>query len=164
MADDLSFTISAKDQASAAVETVQKKIQDFGKDVAKMALGVAGPLALIQEGFAFAKNKIDEYKQSLIDAKNTAVELANASIAAGKALTPGQAFAKQESDFAKQEKETKAEEVTGKMAVKESLKLNRKDYIDEFIKINKLTGEEAENYKHMSNSKLTENEKFFAFV
>ena len=50
------------------------------------------------------------------------------------------------------------------MAVKESLKLNRKDYIDEFIKINKLTGEEAENYKHMSNSKLTENEKFFAFV
>lgn len=30
MADGLEFTISAKDQASKAVQTVQKKIQDLG--------------------------------------------------------------------------------------------------------------------------------------
>jgi len=69
MADDLSFTISANDQASKAVETVQKKIQDFGKDIAKMALGVAGPMALLQAGIGLAIDKYKEYQQAKIDAR-----------------------------------------------------------------------------------------------
>lgn len=68
MADDLSFTISAQDQASRAVETVQKKIQGFGSDVAKLALGVAGPMALLQAGIGYVTNKWSEYKQAQTDA------------------------------------------------------------------------------------------------
>jgi len=64
MADDLSFTISAQDQASRAVETVQKKIQAFGSDVAKLALGVVGPMALLQAGIGFVTEKWQEYKQA----------------------------------------------------------------------------------------------------
>lgn len=64
MADDLSFTISAQDQASRAVETVQKKIQAFGGDVAKLALGVVGPMALLQAGIGYVTQKWEEYKQA----------------------------------------------------------------------------------------------------
>ena len=64
MADDLSFTISAQDQASRAVETVQKKIQSFGGDVAKLALGVVGPMALLQAGIGYVTEKWQEYKQA----------------------------------------------------------------------------------------------------
>lgn len=68
MADDLSFTISAQDQASRAVETVQKKIQAFGGDVAKLALGVVGPMALLQAGIGYVTDKWNEYKQAQQDA------------------------------------------------------------------------------------------------
>ena len=68
MADDVSFTISASDQASKVVETVQKKIQDFGKDIAKLALGVAGPMAALQAGIGFVTDKWNEYKQAQQDA------------------------------------------------------------------------------------------------
>jgi len=68
MADDLSFTISAQDQASKAVETVQKKIQNFGHDVAKLALGVAGPMAALQAGIGFVTDKWTEYKKAQADA------------------------------------------------------------------------------------------------
>ena len=59
MANNLGFKITAEDQASRVVETVQNKVQNFGRDVAKMALGFAGPLALVQLGF----QKIGDYIQ-----------------------------------------------------------------------------------------------------
>jgi hypothetical protein len=68
MADDLSFTISAQDQASKAVETVQKKIQNFGSDIAKLALGVAGPMAALQAGIGYVSDKWTEYKKAQADA------------------------------------------------------------------------------------------------
>jgi hypothetical protein len=68
MADDLSFTISAEDQASKAVETVQKKIQSFGSDIAKLALGVAGPMAALQAGIGYVSDKWTEYKKAQADA------------------------------------------------------------------------------------------------
>ena len=68
MADDLSFTISASDQASKVVETVQKKIQNFGADVAKMALGFAGPMAALQAGIGYVSDKWAEYKKAQEDA------------------------------------------------------------------------------------------------
>lgn len=69
MADDLSFTISAEDQASRSIETVQKKIQGFGSDVAKLALGVVGPMALLQAGIGLVADKWNEYKQAQKDAE-----------------------------------------------------------------------------------------------
>lgn len=74
MADDISFTISAEDQASKVVDTVKNKINNFGTDIAKMALGIAGPMALVSLALGFIMKKVDEYKQSKIDAKNEAAK------------------------------------------------------------------------------------------
>jgi hypothetical protein len=63
MADDLSFTISAEDQASRTVDTVQKKIQGFGSDIAKMALGVVGPMALVTAGIGLVMDKWNKYQE-----------------------------------------------------------------------------------------------------
>jgi len=164
MADDLSFTISAEDQASRAVETVQKKIQNFGSDVAKMALGVAGPMALIGVGFDFVKSKIDEYKQSLVEAKNTILEMANASAAAGRALTPGEKFAKSAEDNAKITKQQEASRMYDKEAVKSEISSNRGNLVEEFLTTIKLTQEQRENYRSMSEDKLARDQKFFDFV
>ena len=164
MADDLSFTISAEDQASRAVETVQKKIQNFGSDVAKMALGVAGPMALIGVGFDFVKSKIDEYKQSLVEAKNTILEMANASAAAGRALTPGERFAKSAEDNAKITKQQEASRMYDKEAVKSEISSNRGNLVEEFLTTIKLTQEQRENYRSMSEDKLARDQKFFDFI
>jgi hypothetical protein len=164
MADDLSFTISAEDQASRAVETVQKKIQNFGSDVAKMALGVAGPMALIGVGFDFVKSKIDEYKQSLVEAKNAILEMANASAAAGRALTPGQAYAKSAEDNAKITKQQEASRMYDKEAVKSEISSNRGNLVEEFLKTIQLTNEQRENYRSMSEDKLARDQKFFDFI
>ena len=164
MEDDLSFTISAEDQASRAVETVQKKIQNFGSDVAKMALGVAGPMALIGVGFDFVKSKIDEYKQSLVEAKNTILEMANASAAAGRALTPGQAYAKSAEDNAKITKQQEASRMYDKEAVKSEISSNRGNLVEEFLKTIQLTNEQRENYRAMSDDKLARDQKFFDFI
>ena len=72
MADDLSFTISAEDQASKVVDTVKNKINSFGTDIAKMALGIAGPMALISAGLGFVMEKIQQYKQEKLDAQREA--------------------------------------------------------------------------------------------
>ena len=53
----LEFTISASDQASKVVTSVQNKIQNFGKDVGKSIAGVLGPMALV----GFAVSKVTEY-------------------------------------------------------------------------------------------------------
>ena len=53
----LEFTISASDQASKVVTSVQGKIQNFGKDVGKSIAGVLGPMALV----GFAVSKVTEY-------------------------------------------------------------------------------------------------------
>jgi len=164
MADDLSFTISAEDQASRAVETVQKKIQNFGTDVAKMALGVAGPMALIGVGFDYVKGKIDEYKQSLVEAKNTILEMANASAAAGRALTPGERFAKSAEDNAKITKQQEASRMYDKEAVKSEISSNRGNLVEEFLTTIKLTNEQRENYRSMSEDKLARDQKFFDFI
>jgi hypothetical protein len=74
MADDLSFTISAEDQASKVVDTVKAKLNNFGSDLAKMALGVAGPMALVSQAIGGIMRKIDEYKQAKIDAQNAAAK------------------------------------------------------------------------------------------
>jgi F0F1-type ATP synthase membrane subunit b/b' len=61
----LEFNISAKDQASAAVETVNKKIKDFGKDVAKSFLSFAAPLTLMQTGFSAIGDAIEDYNKRI---------------------------------------------------------------------------------------------------
>jgi colicin import membrane protein len=77
MANDMEFTISAKDQASRAVETVQKKLQSFGSDLAKMALGFAAPLALAQAAFSAIGDAIEEHKKKVQEAIDNTAELSN---------------------------------------------------------------------------------------
>ena len=77
MANDMEFTISAKDQASKAVETVKKKLQSFGSDLAKMALGFAAPLALAQAAFSAIGDAIEEHKKKVQEAIDNTAELNN---------------------------------------------------------------------------------------
>lgn len=77
MANDMEFTISAKDQASKAVETVKKKLQNFGSDLAKMALGFAAPLALAQAAFSAIGDAIEEHKKKVQEAIDNTAELSN---------------------------------------------------------------------------------------
>jgi len=86
MADDLSFTISAQDSASKAIETVQKKIQGFGSDVAKLALGVVGPMALLQAGIGYVTEKWQEYKQAQKDAFENGAAVTYNEVKAQEAL------------------------------------------------------------------------------
>jgi len=67
MSNDLSFTISARDQASKAVETVQKKIQNLGTDLAKGFLSFAAPLTLVQTGISMIGDAIAEQKKKVAD-------------------------------------------------------------------------------------------------
>jgi small-conductance mechanosensitive channel len=77
MANDMEFTISARDQASKAVETVKKKLQSFGSDVAKLALGFAAPLALAQAAFSAIGDAIEEHKKKVQEAIDNTAELSN---------------------------------------------------------------------------------------
>jgi len=127
MADDVSFTISASDQASKAVETVQKKIQNFGSDVAKLALGVVGPMALLQAGIGYVTEKWQEYKQAQTDAfengaKGTYDQLkaqTDLGMQLDKNLSILLAMAKIEIERAKNAEDIKAQE---DQAIKEFLK------------------------------------------
>lgn len=77
MANDMEFTISARDQASKAVETVQKKLKNFGSDLAKMALGFAAPLALAQMAFSAIGDAIEAHKKKVQEAIDNTAELTN---------------------------------------------------------------------------------------
>ena len=68
MAEGLEFTISAKDQASRAVQTVQNKIKDLGKDLAKGFLSFAAPLALVQSAIGFVTDAIEAQKKKVQEA------------------------------------------------------------------------------------------------
>jgi len=68
MADGLEFTISAKDQASKAVETVQNKIKNLGKDLAKGFLSFAAPLTLVQSAIGFVTDAIEAQKKKVQEA------------------------------------------------------------------------------------------------
>jgi hypothetical protein len=65
MSNDLSFTISARDQASRAVETVQKKIKNLGTDLAKGFLSFAAPLTLVHTGISMIGEAIEAQKKKV---------------------------------------------------------------------------------------------------
>ncbi len=77
MSNSLEFSINAKDNTSKVVDTVNKKINSFGTDLAKMALGVAGPMALVQMGISAIGSAIEEYKQKVAEAIKFGAELPN---------------------------------------------------------------------------------------
>jgi hypothetical protein len=75
MSTGLEFNITARDQASKAVETINKKIKSFGADVAKSFLSFAAPLALMQSGIGFVTDKIAEYNARMEAAIDNASKL-----------------------------------------------------------------------------------------
>jgi hypothetical protein len=81
--NELNFTISAKDQASAAVDTVNKKIQSLGKDIAKNALTIASPIALVSAGFDYVANKVAEYNKKVEEAAEKTAGIGAAARDAG---------------------------------------------------------------------------------
>ena len=77
MSNSLEFSINARDNTSKVVDTVNKKINNFGSDLAKMALGVAGPLALVQMAIGAIGSAIEEYKARVAEAIKFGAELPN---------------------------------------------------------------------------------------
>jgi hypothetical protein len=77
MSNSLEFSINAKDNTSKVVDTVSKKINNFGSDLAKMALGVAGPMALVQFAIGAIGKAVEEYKQKVAEAIKFGAELPN---------------------------------------------------------------------------------------
>lgn len=68
MSNDLEFRISARDQASNAIDAVKKKIMDFGKDIGKALVAFAGPMALMNQAIGFVTEKLAEYKAKVEEA------------------------------------------------------------------------------------------------
>ena len=77
MSNSLEFSINAKDNTSKVVDTVSKKINNFGSDLAKMALGVAGPMALVQLAISAIGEEIQKYKERVAEAIKFGSELPN---------------------------------------------------------------------------------------
>lgn len=65
---DLQFNITAKDQASRVVTEVQKKVTEFGKDIGRSILAVAGPMALITMAFSKISEHMADMKQKAKEA------------------------------------------------------------------------------------------------
>lgn len=57
----LEFNLNCRDQASAVVASVQRKIADFGKDIGKTIVGMIGPMAAVQWGIG----KISQYFEDM---------------------------------------------------------------------------------------------------
>jgi hypothetical protein len=75
MSNDMEFRISARDQASQAIDTVQRKIMSFGKDIAKGLVAFAGPMALVQGAIGMISEKIEEAKKKMAEAVDFAATL-----------------------------------------------------------------------------------------
>lgn len=56
----LEFNINARDQASAALASVQKKVADFGKEVGRSVVAIVGPMAALQFGISKVTEYFDE--------------------------------------------------------------------------------------------------------
>lgn len=68
MSQNLEFRITASDQASAVVASVQKKITDFGKDIGRSIAAVAGPMALATMAMSKVTSMMDEARQKAKEA------------------------------------------------------------------------------------------------
>lgn len=60
MAGELQFNISARDQATHVVESVQKKLMHMGAEIGKGIVAVVGPIALLEKGFEKIMEHIQE--------------------------------------------------------------------------------------------------------
>lgn len=79
----MELTFNAKDQASAVVTSVQKKIESFGKDVGKSIVSVVGPLALVGTAIGAVTNYLSEVKQKAKEAFDWGAGLSDAAAKMG---------------------------------------------------------------------------------
>ena len=70
MSQQLEFRISARDQASSVVTSVQKKVLDFGKDIGRSIGAALGPIALV----TMAVQKIGEVMEQNAQARKDAFD------------------------------------------------------------------------------------------
>ena len=77
MSNIIEFTIAAKDQASKVVNSVQLNMKNFGKDLARIVLGVGAPIALANKAFNAIGDEITKLKEKIKDAVDSTAELGN---------------------------------------------------------------------------------------
>lgn len=83
MSQSLEFRITASDQASRVVTQVQKKIQDFGKDIGTSIMAVAGPMAVLTMAIGKVSSMIEETKRKGEEAFNWGASLSDSAAALG---------------------------------------------------------------------------------
>jgi hypothetical protein len=83
MSQSLDFRITASDQASRVVTAVQKKVQDFGKDIGRSITNVLGPMAVLTYAFSKVSSMIDEAKQKSKEAFDWGAGLTSQAAALG---------------------------------------------------------------------------------
>lgn len=76
---NLEFTISASDQASKVVTSVQGKIQNFGKDVGKSIAGVLGPMALVGYAVSAVTNYLADMEKKAKEAFDWGSKIADSA-------------------------------------------------------------------------------------
>jgi hypothetical protein len=70
MSQNLEFRITAQNQASAVIASVQKKVGEFGKDIGRSIAAVAGPMAIATMAFSKISARMEEMRQKSKDAFN----------------------------------------------------------------------------------------------
>jgi hypothetical protein len=83
MSQQLSFTITASDQASKVVDQVKKKVADMGKDVGRSIANFVTPVAVVTGAISMISSKMAELKQKAQEAFNWGAGLSESAAAMG---------------------------------------------------------------------------------
>lgn len=87
MSQNLEFRITASDQASRVVASVQKKVTDFGKDIGQSIVAIAGPMALASMAISKITQKMEEAKQKSKEAFDWGTGLSKSARQMGVSVT-----------------------------------------------------------------------------
>jgi Ni/Co efflux regulator RcnB len=87
MSQNLEFRITASDQASRVVASVQKKVTDFGKDIGQSIVAIAGPMALASMAISKISQKMEEAKQRSKEAFDWGTGLSKSARQMGVSVT-----------------------------------------------------------------------------
>lgn len=79
MAQGIEFNIDARDQATKVLTAVNKKVQDFGKDVGRSIVAAVGPMALVTMAVSKLMQSMEDMKRKTQEAFDFGAGLSDAA-------------------------------------------------------------------------------------
>lgn len=92
MSQEMQITIAAKDTASKVIASVQQKVNNFGKDVGRSIVAIAGPMALFTMAFSKISERIAEIAAKRKEAFDWGASLEQSSARMGVTVEQFQAI------------------------------------------------------------------------